>query len=153
MALGILALLTMLVVSFAMLTRVETSAAVNYREGERARTLAKSGIERAQAELRRAVTSPGYPVPWLCYDAFDYQNGRRFSAAEQLAQTRPSLLDVGQDPQSTSNLGVPGTRSPSLGMYFDPANLPEALQLDGTKNQDKKKHISLPWPSGVLGST
>lgn len=143
LALGILALLTMLIVSFALLTQVETSAATNYREGERARTIAKSGIERAQAELRRAVTTPGYPLPWLCYDAFDYDLNARKLPTAVMAQTKPSLHDIGIKGTSTGNPGVDATRSPSLGMYFElPGKMPKAML-------DK----SLPWPSGVLGAT
>ncbi|MEZ0227773.1 MAG: hypothetical protein ACAI25_04055 [Planctomycetota bacterium] len=143
MALGILALLTMLVVSFALLTQIETSAATNYREGERARTLAKSGIERAQAELRRAVTTPGYPLPWLGYDTFDYDLNARKNPTAQMALVKPSLLDIGIKGTSTGNPGIDATRSPSLGMFFElPAKMPKGL-LDR----------SIPWPSGVLGSS
>src|SRR5947209_4040749 len=69
MVLGILGLTLVLVITFWTLTSIERRASFNYREAERAHFLALSGLERAKFELRRAVTTPGYLVPWLLYEA------------------------------------------------------------------------------------
>ena len=72
LVLGILALLTFVAAAFQALTTVETRATSNYRDGERARYAALSGIERAKYKLRRAVSTPGYPTVWAMPDQYDY---------------------------------------------------------------------------------
>ncbi len=89
-ALGILACLTLLATAFATLTQVELRASRNYRDGERATYIAISGIERAKFELRRSVSTPGYPLPWLLYEP-----------AASVQNTMPEL-DFTTNPQNPS---------------------------------------------------
>src|SRR4051794_4297619 len=64
------------------------------RDGDRAWFLALSGVERASFELRRAPTTPGYPLPWHVYE-------------ERSTAPRPPVIDV--------------ARSPSFMMALEPA--------------------------------
>src|SRR5689334_14876689 len=68
LVLGIVALLSFLVAAFAILSSIERKASHNHRDGERARCVARSGLERAKFELRRAATTNGYPLNWTIYD-------------------------------------------------------------------------------------
>src|SRR5438105_4688453 len=69
LVLGIVTMLSFLVAAFVILTHIERDASRNYRDGERARAMAHSGLERAKFELRRAVTQPGYAFNWIQYDS------------------------------------------------------------------------------------
>ena len=57
-ALGVLVLLSMMGVTFVILTRMERQAAANFDALIRARFLAEAGIERAMAELRDLYVGP-----------------------------------------------------------------------------------------------
>lgn len=89
-ALGILACLTLLATAFATLTQIELRASHNYRDGERATYVAVSGLERAKFELRRSVTTPGFPLGWLVYEP------------ATMTQTSIPELDLTTNPQSPS---------------------------------------------------
>lgn len=71
MVIGVVAVLAMMVAAFATTTRIERAASANFIDGERARLIAWSGVERAKYELRRAASTPFYPLPWLAYHPAD----------------------------------------------------------------------------------
>lgn len=168
-ALGILACLTMLTWTFAILTQVERRASANYRDGECAAYAAQSGLERAKFELRRSVTTPGFPLPWLIYEP------------ASLSGTTIPELDLTTNPQDPSfkygwKGGVPAIlqQSPSAlpypsgfvgsTYYRDPNDLMlgdyYALRVTDTNSQvylnDENPHLAmmidnLAWAVGVGG--
>jgi len=81
LVLGVLTLLTLFSVSFAILMSIERDASTNYQEQVRARLLARAGLERAYAELRavsgRAASAAGDGA-W----AFGERRGVQLTSAE-----------------------------------------------------------------------
>jgi hypothetical protein len=59
-AMGILALLTIFAITFANLTSLEKSASRNYVDSVRARMIARAGLERSIAELRKVAETKTY---------------------------------------------------------------------------------------------
>jgi hypothetical protein len=148
MALAILALLAFVTVAFAMLTSVELGAAHNYRDGERARFLAWSGVEQAKFELRRAAVTPGYPLPWALPDQMNYSTGQflEFNYYNNTYTGTPPI-QVPLDPfEPNPPVAFPYPKAPSFGLTLSP--IPNVLIDSG---QPTDRH--LPWPSGVMGST
>jgi hypothetical protein len=157
LALAIVALLAFVAVAFATLTSVEVRASQNFRDGERARYAAWSGVERAKYELRRAATAPGYPVPWTQYGRYDYSTntltpsdtwsftppvGSTVLTAAQLVPPVLACLEATSDQGSA-------TTSPSFGMYLatvPPTLVPDTRVGGGTIQR-------LPWPSGCVGAS
>jgi hypothetical protein len=60
LALGVLALLSIMAVTFTTLVRLELASSVNYVNGIKAKFLAESGISYAIAELRRTASARSY---------------------------------------------------------------------------------------------
>ncbi len=147
--LGVLALLAMLVASYALETSSDLRVAQNHQDQERARMVARAGIERAKYELRRCAVTPGYPEPWLVPDLWDY-------SAAYASGTMPSGYNAYT--ATTNPLGTPAgggltpassiltTRSPSFGAILQA--LPSGCILNTPGNP-----TGLPWPSGFVGST
>src|SRR5579883_964810 len=128
--LGILALLAMLVAAFAVETGTELEMAANHRDGERARLVARAGLERAKYELRRSAVTANFPQPWMMADVWNYQKNQ---AAPTLGLTAaPSNIQT----TVTPSFGVCMPSQP-VGITFASAANPNAL----------------PWPSGYVGST
>ena len=59
-------MLVLMVGAFAAITRIERAASTNYVDGERAKFIAWSGVERAKYELRRAPCTPPSTRPASC---------------------------------------------------------------------------------------
>jgi hypothetical protein len=129
----ILGLLACVCAAFALEAGMNLRASKNHTDGEAARLIARAGIERAKFELRRSVTVPGYPVPWLTPDTWDYVK----HAPATL--TTPSDLTI--------------TTTPSLG---ESVTVPAVVPIAGTPGATPKGRVApplVPWPSGFLGST
>ncbi len=92
---ALLALHSMLALTFVAVARVERNASRNYLDFARARMLAESGIEAALAHLRDVTLNKSYDDPrdpWVYKD----QVGRGVGAGIDLAQARnPSYLTGG----------------------------------------------------------
>lgn len=68
MTICVLGMLLLMVGAFAAITRIERVASTNYVDSERAKFLAWSGVERAKYELRRAPSTPDFPLRWMMYE-------------------------------------------------------------------------------------
>jgi hypothetical protein len=128
--LGILALLAMLVAAFAVETGTELEMAANHRDGERARLVARAGLERAKYELRRSAVTPGFPQPWMMADLWNYSKN----------QAAPTLG------LSAAPSNIQTTVTPSFGVVMP--SQPAGITFASAANPN-----GLPWPSGYVGST
>lgn len=93
MTICVLGVLVLMVGAFAAVTRIERAASANYVDGERARFLAWSGVERAKFELRRAPSTPLFPLQWAAYEP---TNGA--TTLPPLEQARDPSFRVRLDP-------------------------------------------------------
>lgn len=151
LVLGILALLTFVAAAFQALTTVETRATSNYRDGERARYGALSGIEATKFNLRRSVYTPGFPVIWAQPDQYDYSQN---AWLENDFFTAPSTAYAGYPggylpPVSIAPDAVEHGKAPSFGLALNP--VPGVLNDSTTGTSGPPR--ALPWPSYVFGST
>ncbi|MEK7483621.1 MAG: pilus assembly PilX N-terminal domain-containing protein, partial [Planctomycetota bacterium] len=104
--LGILAVLTLLGISFSQLMIVERSASANYSDGVRAKFAAQSGIEYATAYLRKLARLKQHSDPGTPGDPTLPGDGWYFDPFWTDEQGRP-IFDINPDPAISTILGHP----------------------------------------------
>lgn len=124
MVICVLGALALMIAAFAAITRLERAASQNYIDGERAKFLAWSGVERAKFELRRAASTPSFPLPWMAYEP----DGGASPPSLELA-TQPSFR-LRLDP-------LPAALDPALGEPGRPLPPAPSGVLGATYYQDR----------------
>lgn len=104
--LGILAVLTLLGISFSQLMIVERSASANYSDGIRAKFAAQSGIEYATAYLRKLARIKQHSDPGTPGDPTLPGDGWYFDPFWTDEQGRP-IFDINPDPTISTILSHP----------------------------------------------
>jgi type II secretory pathway component PulK len=100
-ALGILALLSILAITFVRLMSLEHKASTNYVEGVRSRLIAEGGLERAMAQVTLDATAKPYSD---ITESWIYASGDYGLPLEEATAIRKNSTEESQSPRSQGQL-------------------------------------------------